>query len=358
MDRSRRGYYTYFLRALENLLREKSIVDAWRWRRRWTPSPPPATKTTTTSDRRKLFHCRRPWHVEIRPLQIVIFSSDARVDRDRCACGRRYDAARSAARFQLHLPFGYRARSDREACRGMDSAAARRSVPARQRRSRSTRRFITRSSIRITMAIASCISNASAPLPASIPVTIHFRREAHRGDAEPRARAAQHSRSRPAASSPSSSAPTSWCRSTAASRRSATSLGDETASPWQQAQIIYEYVVSRDVVRQDRQRMGPRRRAFTHATCGAATAPISTRCLSRWRARAAIPARFTIGFPIGKAKSGEVPGYHCWAEFYAGGEWVPVDASEAWKNPGAPRLLLRPSRCGAGRVHDGPRPRS
>jgi transglutaminase-like putative cysteine protease len=46
-----------------------------------------------------------------------------------------------------------------------------------------------------------------------------------------------------------------------------------------------------------------------------------------------IPARFTIGFPIGKARSGEVPGYHCWAEFYAGGEWVPIDASEAWKNP-------------------------
>ena len=46
-----------------------------------------------------------------------------------------------------------------------------------------------------------------------------------------------------------------------------------------------------------------------------------------------IPARFTIGFPIGKPKFGQVPGYHCWAEFYAGSEWVPIDASEAWKNP-------------------------
>jgi transglutaminase-like putative cysteine protease len=33
------------------------------------------------------------------------------------------------------------------------------------------------------------------------------------------------------------------------------------------------------------------------------------------------------------AKSGTIPGYHCWAEFYSGGEWVPVDASEAWKHP-------------------------
>jgi transglutaminase-like putative cysteine protease len=47
-----------------------------------------------------------------------------------------------------------------------------------------------------------------------------------------------------------------------------------------------------------------------------------------------IPARFEIGFPlpIGKAE-GEIPGYHCWAEFYSGGVWVPVDASEASKHP-------------------------
>lgn len=48
-----------------------------------------------------------------------------------------------------------------------------------------------------------------------------------------------------------------------------------------------------------------------------------------------IPARFEIGFPIpASAATGEIPGYHCWAEFYlAGRGWVPVDASEAWKNP-------------------------
>ena len=32
--------------------------------------------------------------------------------------------------------------------------------------------------------------------------------------------------------------------------------------------------------------------------------------------------------------SGEIPGYHCWAEFYDSHYgWVPVDISEAWKNP-------------------------
>lgn len=48
-----------------------------------------------------------------------------------------------------------------------------------------------------------------------------------------------------------------------------------------------------------------------------------------------IPARFEIGFPIPGDKShGEIYGYHCWAEFYLDDVgWVPVDASEAWKNP-------------------------
>lgn len=48
-----------------------------------------------------------------------------------------------------------------------------------------------------------------------------------------------------------------------------------------------------------------------------------------------IPAKFDIGFPLPPEKSeGEIAGYHCWAEFYLKGYgWVPVDASEASKNP-------------------------
>jgi len=48
-----------------------------------------------------------------------------------------------------------------------------------------------------------------------------------------------------------------------------------------------------------------------------------------------IPARFEIGFPLPEAKvEADIPGYHCWAEFYLQGTgWVPVDASEASKNP-------------------------
>jgi|SRR5271165_742751 len=47
-----------------------------------------------------------------------------------------------------------------------------------------------------------------------------------------------------------------------------------------------------------------------------------------------IPARFQIGFPIPADKTAaEIPGYHCWAEFYLDRVgWVPVDISEAWKH--------------------------
>ncbi len=50
---------------------------------------------------------------------------------------------------------------------------------------------------------------------------------------------------------------------------------------------------------------------------------------------AGIPARFAIGLPLpGERGSGEVSGYHCWAELYVKGRgWVPVDASEAAKDP-------------------------
>lgn len=48
-----------------------------------------------------------------------------------------------------------------------------------------------------------------------------------------------------------------------------------------------------------------------------------------------IPARFAIGFPIPPERgTGQISGYHCWAEVYLKHiGWVPIDASEAAKNP-------------------------
>lgn len=48
-----------------------------------------------------------------------------------------------------------------------------------------------------------------------------------------------------------------------------------------------------------------------------------------------LPARFEIGFSLPAQRGeGEIPGYHCWAWFYADQHgWVPVDISEADKHP-------------------------
>lgn len=46
-----------------------------------------------------------------------------------------------------------------------------------------------------------------------------------------------------------------------------------------------------------------------------------------------IPARFAIGAAIPSERNdGGIDGYHCWAEFFADGKWIPVDVSEANKN--------------------------
>ncbi|MFN7937265.1 MAG: transglutaminase domain-containing protein [Bryobacteraceae bacterium] len=48
-----------------------------------------------------------------------------------------------------------------------------------------------------------------------------------------------------------------------------------------------------------------------------------------------IPARFAIGYPLPRERgAGTIAGYHCWAEFWAQGVgWIPIDASEAAKDP-------------------------
>jgi Transglutaminase-like superfamily len=48
-----------------------------------------------------------------------------------------------------------------------------------------------------------------------------------------------------------------------------------------------------------------------------------------------VPARFAIGLPLPHERgTGDIAGYHCWAELYVRGHgWLPVDASEAAKDP-------------------------
>jgi transglutaminase-like putative cysteine protease len=109
-------------------------------------------------------------------------------------------------------------------------------------------------------------------------------------------------------------------------------LAETNITPLQQARVDYEYVTS--IMKYDKSGTGWGRGDALYACDVRRGNCTDFHSLFIGLARArGIPARFTIGFPLGSAKSGEIPGYHCWAEFYSGGVWVPVDASEASKHP-------------------------
>ena len=108
--------------------------------------------------------------------------------------------------------------------------------------------------------------------------------------------------------------------------------GDTTSL--QKARHIYEYVVA--TMRYDKSGEGWGRGDAIWACTSKRGNCTDFHSLFIGMMRASgIPARFEIGFPLPEAKTeGDIPGYHCWAEFYLDGiGWVPVDASEAWKNP-------------------------
>ena len=106
------------------------------------------------------------------------------------------------------------------------------------------------------------------------------------------------------------------------------------AAPMEKARALYEYVYR--TLRYDKSGTGWGRGDSLwacdakHGNC----TDFHSLFISMARAEG-IPARFQIGFPLpAAAHAGEIPGYHCWAEFYVTGTgWVPVDISEAWKDP-------------------------
>lgn len=105
-------------------------------------------------------------------------------------------------------------------------------------------------------------------------------------------------------------------------------------TPLEKARRIYDYVVA--TMRYDKSGQGWGRGDAVWACTAKRGNCTDFHSLFIGMMRASgIPARFEIGFPLpGDQHEGEIPGYHCWAEFHLEGVgWVPVDASEAWKNP-------------------------
>lgn len=103
----------------------------------------------------------------------------------------------------------------------------------------------------------------------------------------------------------------------------------------QKGRAIYDYVLS--VMKYDKSGTGWGRGDAIYACDAKRGNCTDFHALFIAIARSAkIPSRFMVGFTIPPDKNeGPVEGYHCWAEFLAGANWVPVDISEAWKNPSA-----------------------
>ena len=108
----------------------------------------------------------------------------------------------------------------------------------------------------------------------------------------------------------------------------------QARSDLEKARAIYEYIV--DTVKYDKSGKGWGRGDIYYACDARRGNCTDFHAIFIGYARAVgIPAKFAIGVPLPPGRdSGEIAGYHCWAEFFAPGVgWVPVDASEAAKDP-------------------------
>jgi transglutaminase-like putative cysteine protease len=106
------------------------------------------------------------------------------------------------------------------------------------------------------------------------------------------------------------------------------------ADPLAKARVLYDLVNSHLRYSKDRPGWGRGDSAWACDSGSGNCSDFHSLFISLARAQK-IPARFEIGFPLPeKHGSGEVAGYHCWAFFRPDGKgWVPVDISEANKNP-------------------------
>ena len=173
--------------------------------------------------------------------------------------------------------------------------------------------------------------SASAPLAQSIPVTIRFKVRRLEEAADP-------SRSQRNLPEPrdgkfaSYLGPDRLVPIDGEISRVSAKIGDGSGSAYEQARAIYSYVIANMAYDKSGTGWGRGDAIYACNVKKGNCTDFHSLFIAIARSRG-IPARFTIGFPLTAAGAGMIPGYHCWAEFYAGGGWVPVDASEAWKHP-------------------------
>jgi len=123
--------------------------------------------------------------------------------------------------------------------------------------------------------------------------------------------------------------------------RAATVLSDAGIGTFERARLLYDDVLR--TMKYDKTGDGWGRGDAVYACTVGAGNCTDFHSLFIGMARASgIPARFVMGLPVPAGQDeGEIRGYHCWAEFHDERlGWVPLDASEAWKQPDAREFLF------------------
>jgi transglutaminase-like putative cysteine protease len=172
--------------------------------------------------------------------------------------------------------------------------------------------------------------NLRQPLPAAVQILIQYEADV-RGNQIELAKAAN----RPTGSLPKMDLylkPTRYMVIDDQIRSLSQAITVGAATSMEKAQRIYRYVIER--MRYDKETPGWGNGDTLRACQVGAGNCTDFHSLFISLARASgIPAQFQIGLPVPEKPEGEIPGYHCWAEFFIPEVgWVPVDASEAWKD--------------------------
>lgn len=173
--------------------------------------------------------------------------------------------------------------------------------------------------------------SVTAPLPKSLPVTIRFNLRR----IEQRAELSKAARNLPEPRDGTFAAylgPDRLIPIDGEIARVSAGIGDRGAAAYAQARAIFRYVIENMAYDKSGTGWGRGDAIYACNVKRGNCTDFHSLFIAIARARG-IPARFIIGFPLNPASAGVIPGYHCWAEFYAGGQWVPVDASMAWQHP-------------------------
>jgi hypothetical protein len=121
----------------------------------------------------------------------------------------------------------------------------------------------------------------------------------------------------------------------------ALSVVGNVKEPLQRARAIYDHIVASIVYDKSGQGWGRGDAIYACSVRRGNCTDFHSLFIGQMRSLG-VPARFVMGLPVPEGENeGTIGGYHCWGEFYISDKgWLPVDASEAYRNPDKKELFF------------------